>query len=132
MQILIIDDEKSRFEKMSQQYVSEYPDAIMYWAGGYAAAIRLLEMSKDAPYDLVCFDHDLGCYDADGKELTGASVARWMVENGIKCKEARVHSLNPDGARNILSILAFEDFIEYRYRLPFSNTGTRCGLCSHD
>jgi DNA-binding response OmpR family regulator len=92
MRILIIDDETSRHEKFA--YI--YDDHDIDHAYSYNSAIGFLAGQY---YDLIFFDHDL-C-----EEKTGADVARWMAEHGITVAKAMVHSFNPDGARDIISIL---------------------------
>lgn len=68
--------------------------------------------------EVVFFDHDLApehyaaCNSGShqyGKKETGADCARWLVEHCLEQKRSLplyyVHSMNPDGAQNIRSIL---------------------------
>lgn len=77
--------------------------------------------------DVISFDHDLGIehYDeyAVGESLrlttgeepvinydkftekTGYDCAKWLVENGLRPSEYRVHSMNPVGAQNIKFVM---------------------------
>lgn len=64
---------------------------------------------------LVTFDHDLANehYVSDDvstyKEKTGMDCAKWLVEycmkNNVKLPPWRVHSMNPIGKENIISLL---------------------------
>lgn len=58
----------------------------------------------------ISFDHDLGVFDAYGKEITGNSVAKVIEEmaffNRLKEFPAwNVHSANPEGERNIVATM---------------------------
>jgi hypothetical protein len=104
MKVLIIDDSQERYEA----FKIEYDGHEIYHAFNYCDATWLLRGYLPAEitfWDLICFDHDLNDFGADGKEYTGATVARYMANNGLKCGAARVHSHNVEGAKNIISIL---------------------------
>lgn len=58
----------------------------------------------------ISFDHDLGLLDAaTGQELTGVDAARWLctfaAAHHLKLPPYQVHSVNPVGRENIISIL---------------------------
>lgn len=77
-------------------------------------------ISKNGVPDLISFDHDLGMehYDAlfkepvkhllnEGfKDNTGYDCAKWLVRNNYKIKDFKVHSFNPIGKNNILTLLS--------------------------
>jgi hypothetical protein len=115
MRILIIDDAKERHDGLNAEY--NEPGTVRDQAYNYSESIEFLNLYN---YDLICFDHDLNNFDADGKELTGATIARFMADNGMKCREVRVHSHNPEGAKNIISIIRSGDVSELVYYQPFS------------
>lgn len=100
MRMLIIDDMEERHEGLTSQHNVKF-DTIDS-AYSYDEAIKLL---GEHTYDYISFDHDLGWEPVGEQPKTGADIARWMANEGIKCKAACVHSQNSQGALNILSIL---------------------------
>ena len=85
----------------------------------------LIELKEYLP-EFISFDHDLAyqhyadlCNSetdyAKYTEKTGYDCAKWLVEycmkNNLKIPEYTVHSLNPIGAKNIITIL--ENFKKY-------------------
>ena len=100
---LIIDDMPERHKWLTQDYEINGYD--IYNAYTFDEAVALIEQLSPDTFDLITFDHDLNDRDEKGNERTGATVARYMAENGLKCKEARIHSANPVGCKNIESIL---------------------------
>ena len=62
---------------------------------------------KNGVPDVVSFDHDLAD-ELDKKEKTGCDCAKWLceycLENNIPLPEYIVHSMNPIGSENILSV----------------------------
>lgn len=58
--------------------------------------------------DVVSFDHDLAD-EVNLKEKTGYDCAKWLceycIENSIPVPEFYVHSMNPVGRDNIISVL---------------------------
>jgi len=58
------------------------------WAKTSEEAIHLI---RSHDFDVISFDHDLGGED------TSREVVRWMIMNGFKAREHRVHSANPVG-----------------------------------
>lgn len=117
MKILIIDDTKERHDELSKEYNKTIDEeVVIHHAWDYDSSMKLL---AENVYDLICFDHDLNDFD-EGMEYTGASVARFMADNGMKCKEVRVHSHNPKGAKEIISIIRSRDVSRLVYYQPFS------------
>lgn len=60
------------------------------------------------PYDLVCFDHDLGGRQLDAHEDNGEAFTKKVLEQIVKQDPQPflvIHSYNPDGARNIHRVL---------------------------
>ncbi len=47
-------------------------------ARNYADGIKALHEER---WDLLLLDHDLGCFDENGKELTGMDILKWIAEN---------------------------------------------------
>lgn len=107
MRILLIDDEGWRVNNLAEEYRVNDSVKRIDVARRYSEAIDLImyQAGEGREYDLISFDHDLCDFDPNGKERTGASIARWMAENGFTCKSVRVHSANPSGAQNIISII---------------------------
>lgn len=96
MNILIIDDNPDRHLFLTKEYSDLYSGSEIDHAYSYSAAVGLLVSTR---YDIVSFDHDLG------EDKTGADIAKWAANHGIKFSNAFVHSSNPSGAENIISIL---------------------------
>jgi hypothetical protein len=127
---LFLDD--SRIPIDCCQYM---PNPGIYWdlkwevCRNYDEFVRKIE-SEGMP-DLISFDHDLAdehynpdMYDGqeiynrhydEFKEKTGLDCARWLVDycmdNNLGLPPYQVHSMNPAGGKNILSLLQnFEKF----------------------
>ena len=66
-----------------------------------------------------CLDHDLGCFDSEGKEKTGLDVAKDIINELIisdrKLPFYECHSSNPFGRENILSV--FETYKKHFLKL---------------
>jgi hypothetical protein len=71
------------------------------WCKTYNQAISTLEYHIwcEGGIEEVCFDHDLG------EDKSGYDIAKYMVENQIWTKGFSVHSMNPVGRQNIISLL---------------------------
>ena len=67
------------------------------WIKTYKAFVKHIQ--EYGPPDFISFDHDLG-----GKK-TGHDCAKWLVNQGVKLKEFKVHSANPIGKENIEKLL---------------------------
>jgi hypothetical protein len=73
------------------------------WAKNYSEAITCLQLGEVLEISL---DHDLGDYDATGREFTGYDVAYWMAERGIWPPDgAKSHSANPVGRGRIEAMI---------------------------
>lgn len=66
-------------------------------------------VTKNGVPDMVSFDHDLGVEEHQVETKTGYDVAKWLCdycyENGLPLPEWNVHSANPVGRDNIISVL---------------------------
>lgn len=66
----------------------------------------------------ISFDHDLADFDKDGKEYTGMTCAKYLVERDSKWNmihkdfQFKVHSMNPIGKKNIEEYL--KSYIEFK------------------
>jgi two-component SAPR family response regulator len=64
------------------------------------------DLLKNNQFDLIFLDHDLGGkIFVDSAEETGYQVAKFIAQNGIKCHQIIVHSMNPVGAKNMMDVL---------------------------
>lgn len=58
---------------------------------------------------LVSFDHDLACFDKNGKEFTGKDACQYLIDkcldSGRKFPNWYVHTDNPSGRENILGLI---------------------------
>lgn len=105
-QILIVDDMQGRhqwfertFSKFDRTHVFTFYNA--------------LDAMNANDFDVVFLDHDLndngeGDVEVDmygSRELTGADIALWMVEQSRIPKQVIVHSMNTIGASNIVNII---------------------------
>jgi hypothetical protein len=118
MKILIIDDSQERHDGLSKEYNKIIDEnVVIHHAWSYDSSINLL---GENTYDLICFDHDLNDIYIAGKQVTGESVAWFIVANYMKCGAARVHSHNVEGAKNIISILRSGEVTDNVYYEPFA------------
>lgn len=73
----------------------------------YDDAIAKLDTTR---YDIVSLDHDLGCFNADGREMTGYDVALYLADrrhNGHPVPDiVKCHSANPAGRQRIEGVIA--------------------------
>lgn len=65
-----------------------------------------MELLRSGQVGKISFDHDLGAFDASGKEVSGAEVASCVEELAFEGKldalpEWAVHSANPKGRERI-------------------------------
>ena len=69
----------------------------------YDEAIALI---KKGNWDIIMMDHDLGCYDSEGKELNGTHVLSFIEEH-IQYKPTNfiMVSANPVGRKNMQVII---------------------------
>lgn len=94
----------------------------IYPAWDYHDAVRLMTYYQ---FEAVFLDHDLSlnsimCDPDTTEELTGTSVARWMVEffKHSQKPDVYLHSLNPEGRKRMKTILRDAGF-EVK-ELPFT------------
>jgi CheY-like chemotaxis protein len=120
MKILVLEDNEERIkifrERMEQEGVS------LTICDTVEACIPALENTM---YDWLFLDHDLGgnvYVPSDGEEKTGWHVAKWLSENPDRMPETIVvHSLNPDGRKNIISLLPQAQDIPFAWKLVTIN-----------
>lgn len=72
-------------------------------------AVNVWHQEDDDEYiNYFCLDHDLGCFDKEGKEKSGLDVAKDIIDeliiSGRKLPFYECHSSNPAGRENILSV----------------------------
>jgi len=69
-------------------------------------------------FDLIFLDHDLGGKVFVDSELpdTGYQIAKFIADNKIKYQQIIIHSMNPIGAQNMLTILSKRSSAVY---IPF-------------
>lgn len=114
MSILFLDDDPTRHARI-QPFIGDYVAAF--------TATQAIASLTSGPFDCVFLDHDLGgeqIVDSHGQKETGYTVARWIAENGPTIGLVVVHSLNPDGAKNIATVLmgrGYSVVVEPFYRL---------------
>jgi CheY-like chemotaxis protein len=100
--ILFLDDDPTRHALFSRRM----PYHTITHA--YSARQCINELSRIPPFDLVCLDHDLGDFGADGEE-TGAVVADYInlhLDPKFYPKEIIIHSWNSDGAAFMKRVIA--------------------------
>lgn len=100
MKILVVEDSEERnvqFRKWLANH--DYVIAVDAEEG-----LRLLHASQ---YDVIFLDHDLGNRSGvdSNDPNTGYTVAKQIPESINKNTQVIVHSMNVDGARNILGVL---------------------------
>lgn len=102
IRILFLDDNPNRHAAMRSE---RFNDARVDHAFDAAHAIEFLNANT---YDLIMLDHDLS-EDIDKIASTpdGSYVAGYMARHLIQHSDTTVivHSLNPDGAKNMMGIL---------------------------
>ena len=76
------------------------------WAKTYDEATALLDNDDVQSLSL---DHDIACFRADGREMTGYDVLMFVVErnvNGGKApEEISIHSANPVGRARMQGVI---------------------------
>lgn len=72
----------------------------------YEQAIQFLTTRE---YDLLCIDHDLGCFSDNGREWTGYDVVLWLAERrelGFAVPSSyRLLTNNPSGRARIIGVI---------------------------
>ena len=112
MNVLFLDDDDVR----RRRFRSAVPCASI--VEDATACIAELATATE-PWDFVFLDHDLGgeVFCDSALENTGAAVARWIADNQPNISTVVVHSFNPIGAQNMLSVLSAAGYMaEY---IPF-------------
>jgi hypothetical protein len=111
MSILFLDDDPDRI----RAFRSRIPSAVITKTADEVIAQLLAEN-----WDVVCLDHDLGgeMFVSSERDDTGAGVARWIADNKPSVGRFIVHSHNPDGAKNMESVLKGAEYEVQR--IPFS------------
>lgn len=73
-------------------------------ARDYFSGVEALETSE---WDVLLLDHDLACYDEDGKEWTGYDVMCWLEEHPehLPKQEIKIVSSNPVGRDRMQSVI---------------------------
>jgi hypothetical protein len=70
---------------------------------------------EDKEFDIITFDHDLGCYDKEGKELTGYDLLKFALdyfyENKKEIPIICFHTKNPVGEKNMKTY--FQNFMDF-------------------
>lgn len=84
--------------------VREPPDHTWDWVTTSEAAIATLDFFSSpgmlwCPREIISFDHDLGGDD------TTRPVVLWMIENGVRFEQYKVHSANPVGREWLLGMI---------------------------
>lgn len=85
--------------------------------------------SKFDDIGLISFDHDLSCYDKDGREWTGKDACDYLINKCISNNKMLpdwfVHTQNVSGRPNIISnILSYLKHIENKdYKFKYYNNG---------
>lgn len=77
------------------------------------------------PYDMLLLDHDMeGHYEDSAHPNTGMNFCKWLVEHPQAGEgddpEVWIHSHNPDGSKNMASLLHAHGFKVYRHSFDAS------------
>lgn len=107
MNILFIDDSDDRHQQFERAMSETNFDTLH--AFNYQEAVELLK-AKHIQIGVVLFDHDLG----EGK--SGSDVASFVLDDLDSARfptQAVVHSMNPEGAKNIASKLTTAGIITF-------------------
>lgn len=100
MRILILEDDQSRIDEFKKRLVGK--DLTITDDANEACKI----LSENEPFDYIFLDHDLGGQThVKSEDGTGYQVAKWPAEHQDKAFIVHVHSLNPSGAKNMVSIM---------------------------
>lgn len=116
MRIYIVEDDKQRMV----WFRKTFSDCEIYHT---EEALQACQDIEENEYNIIFLDRDLfhsaANEDAEGNELTGEDVARYMRDNQL-AKDAAIviHSLNPIGQKNIRILL--DDYHSQVYTIPFT------------
>jgi len=109
--ILFLDDSARR----TSTFLFDYPSATCV----ETAAACIAALKDDAPWNVVCLDHDLGgeTFVDSSREDCGMEVVRWIEEHQPSVKLFVVHTYNPGAAGVMVDALIRKG---YRViRIPF-------------
>lgn len=112
MKVFILEDDENRIDFFTRNLNTKVECIAI--AKNIYEGIKIL--SEDT-FDILFLDHDLG--EPEIPENTGSGLAKFIVNNKIKCNEIFIHSMSPVGAQNIKNILDngnYESSI-----IPFTN-----------
>ncbi len=112
MKVFIFEDMEERmhfFRKRLASHEIQHTDQI-------EQAKKMLEGHK---WDRIFLDHDMVMKftNSETTKNNGYQLAKWMVKNKIQADEVIVHSMNPEGSRNIMNTL--EGHYDAKY-VPFT------------
>lgn len=124
--ILVIDDDPVRHAGFDLHFPAPVYEVVH--AHTYSEGLDALR--NKGPWDLACLDHDLGDLNNDADFivggygqpyfLTGLDLAIWLRDNLASCpRNILIHSWNPDGAKNMESVLRNIEGITVRVQ-PYS------------
>ena len=99
MKILIVEDNQDRINQFEKILAGQELTIVKTAAEGK-------ELVMKHKYDLIMLDHDLGdrVFVNSEDENTGYQVAKAICESQNKSTHIVVHSWNPEGVKNIMSL----------------------------
>ena len=112
---LFVDDRASRFVSCTEKYQGRL---IIHYASTCEHAKQMIEIGN---YEFIFLDHDLGeCEmldhtDPEQRKMTIWPLVDWIVENSQSFKEVEfiVHSLNPEGRKQVVRTLESKDLVAH-------------------
>lgn len=118
MKILFLDDSLTRHKMFRQNSIGHTVHQVY-------DAQDCLDKMRENEYDMVFLDHDLDeetINQVNEHEQNGSYVAKQMVRESL-CKNSKIviHSLNPDGRKNMMSILKSGGYCDVE-EFPFAWT----------
>lgn len=64
-----------------------------------------MSLLEDEEFNIITFDHDIECYDEEGREVTGYDLLKYVLDyfqiNNKKIPAMYFHSMNPVGKENM-------------------------------
>jgi len=114
MKIFILEDSIERIKRFKARFFK----ADLFIAESVNEAVKLFK--ENYPFDVIFLDHDLGGEEMveSVNENTGYQFSKFISGYDLKGVDIIVHSLNPQGADNIIQLLKGND-IRSR-RVPFT------------
>ncbi len=105
--VLFVDDMPERHRLFRAKFSDTFDTA---WAKNFDEAV---DRMCDRSFDVIFLDHDLSvesvmCDPNDCREMTGSDIAKFLVDKRHMIERSAliiVHTLNPAGAENMVSIL---------------------------